>query len=67
LRVIVEKILEYTNSKSKVIWGAIPSSYDDPFVCGDNEKLCSLGWKPQFSLDEGLKHTINWWKKNGKF
>jgi dTDP-glucose 4,6-dehydratase len=23
-----------------------------------------LGWKPAWSLDEGLKHTIEWYKKN---
>ncbi|MCL2520882.1 MAG: NAD(P)-dependent oxidoreductase [Spirochaetaceae bacterium] len=67
LRAIVERIVEFTRSKSKVLWGVVPPSYDDPFVCGDNEKLRSLGWQPQFTLNEGLKQTISWWKENGKF
>jgi len=65
LRQIVEKIREFSGSKSKIIWGAVPPSYDDPFVCGNNEKLRSLEWQPRFSLDEGLKNTIGWWKENG--
>ncbi len=31
------------------------------------EKIQStLGWKPQYSLEEGLKKTIQWWLEKGK-
>jgi dTDP-glucose 4,6-dehydratase len=26
-----------------------------------------LGWKPQWSLDEGLRHTIEWYKNNSEW
>ena len=29
-----------------------------------NKKVLSLGWKPKYSLDEGLKLTINWFNNN---
>lgn len=29
----------------------------------DNSKLKNLGWTPKVSFDEGLKRTINWYKK----
>ena len=27
-------------------------------------RLMSTGWRPKYSLDDGLDHTINWWKTN---
>ena len=27
-------------------------------------RLMSVGWRPKYSLDDGLDHTINWWKTN---
>lgn len=30
----------------------------------DTKKIKSLGWKPNYSLEEGIEKTINWYKKN---
>lgn len=31
----------------------------------DSTKIRSLGWKPEYSFDKGLKATILWYKENG--
>ena len=62
LRTIVEKIAQLTNFKGNILWGAIPAAFGDDLVCGNNEKLKSIGWTQKYSLDEGLKMTIEWWK-----
>lgn len=62
LRTIVEKIAELTDFKGNILWGAIPAAFGDDLVAGNNEKLKSTGWTQKYSLDEGLKMTIEWWK-----
>lgn len=64
LREIVEKIVELTNYKGQVSWGALTAAFDDNVVFGNNEKLKSIGWIQRYSLGEGLKQTIDWWKEN---
>ena len=64
LRYIVNKIAEYTNFKGQILWGAVPAAFGDDLVVGNNEKLKSVGWKPKYSLEDGLKQTINWWREN---
>lgn len=64
LRTIVEKIAELTNFKGNILWGAIPAAFGDDLVCGNNEKLKSIGWKPKYDLETGLIQTINWWREN---
>ena len=66
LRYIVNKIAELTNFKGNILWGAIPAAFGDDLVVGNNEKLKSLGWKSQYTLDEGLMQTIEWWKEHNK-
>lgn len=41
-----------------------PNEFDPPYVVGLNHRLVSLGWKPMFSLDEGLRDTIKWISNN---
>ena len=64
LRYIVNKIAELTNFKGNILWGAIPAAFGDEVVVGNNDKLKSIGWRPKYTLDEGLQQTINWWKEN---
>ncbi len=30
----------------------------------NTSKIKSLGWKPKYSLKQGIEKTINWYKKN---
>ena len=30
----------------------------------NNKKLCSLGWKPNVSLESGIKKTLQYFKEN---
>lgn len=64
LRYIVEKIVEMTSFKGQILWGAIPAAFGDDVVVGSNDKLKSIGWAPQYTLEEGLSKTIDWWKMN---
>jgi UDP-glucose 4,6-dehydratase len=38
--------------------------FNDLRYAVDSKKLISLGWKPKQDWLEGLKHTIEWYKKN---
>ena len=64
LKDIVEKIAQLLDYKGKLLFGAIPANFDEPFVIGCNEKLKNLGWEQKISLEEGLKQTIQWWKEH---
>ena len=59
---MAEKILQATNSHSKILYKPIPE--DDPKVRQPNiEKAIKyLGWEPQVKLDEGLKTTMMYFK-----
>ena len=35
-----------------------------PSLVGTNEKLRSFGWTPKWSLDDGLRATIAWYREN---
>lgn len=66
LREIVKKIAELTGFNGNILWGAVPAAFGDDVVVGSNAKLKTTGWKPQYSLEEGLNKTINWWKQFNK-
>jgi len=57
------KIIELTNSKSKIIFKALPS--DDPKQRKPDITLAkeNLNWQPTIHLEDGLKKTINYFAK----
>jgi len=60
---LAQKIIELTNSKSKII--NLPLPKDDPTRRQPDISLAKKelnGWEPKTQLEEGLKHTIEYFK-----
>ena len=60
---LAKKILELTNSKSKIKFLSLPQ--DDPKQRQPDITKAKrlLNWQPKISLDEGLKKTISWFRQ----
>ncbi|MBU0599645.1 SDR family oxidoreductase [bacterium] len=56
-------IIEFTDSPSKIVYRPLPT--DDPKQrCPNiNKAKTLLNWEPKVSLEEGLKTTLDWYKK----
>ena len=53
------------NTKSKLNFGKIPMRKNELFKVNLNlKKLKALKWKPKYTLENSLKKTINYYKKN---
>ncbi len=59
-----ELIAKLTGFKGKILWNQTPKRpLDAKVLIGDNTKARKLlGWKPKYSLDKGLRITIEYWK-----
>ncbi len=63
IRQLAETILRLTDSKSKIVFRALPT--DDPVQRQPDITLAKqvLDWQPKVALEDGLKETINYFKK----
>lgn len=59
---LAESVLKLTGSKSKLVF--LPLPQDDPMQRQPDISLAqkTLAWKPIVNLEEGLKHTISYFK-----
>jgi nucleoside-diphosphate-sugar epimerase len=66
---IVSKVIKLTQSKSNVNWQAVEGrSWDTERWEADIEKTSkTFNWKPTFSIEEGLKRTVDWFRNNLSF
>jgi nucleoside-diphosphate-sugar epimerase len=63
---LVEKICELMGTRVRPILGAIPDRPMEPTaVARREETFRMLGWSPQTSLEEGLRRTIDWHRRDG--
>jgi UDP-glucuronate decarboxylase len=63
IRELAEKVIELTNSKSKIVFCPLPS--DDPLQRQPNidEARSRLNWEPRIQLEAGLRKTIQYFEK----
>ena len=67
IKEILEKIIELSGLNKKII--SIKNSKNiNVDICVNNKKAKKiLGWFPKFTINEGLKKTIEWYVENEKF
>jgi UDP-glucuronate decarboxylase len=60
---LAEKVLKITKSRSKIVHKPLPQ--DDPVRRCPDITLAKkrLGWQPKTNLDEGLKKTVEYFKR----
>jgi nucleoside-diphosphate-sugar epimerase len=67
LREIVLTVGRLLERPELIRLGALPARANDlPLVVGSVQRAAALGFKPRFDLEQGLAHTIEWWRKNRK-
>ena len=66
LKYFVSKIEGKIGKKANIKWGAIPYRKNEIFDSKANIKKAKniLGWYPNYDISNGLKRTINWYKKS---
>ncbi|MHC1747907.1 MAG: NAD-dependent 4,6-dehydratase LegB [Cellulosilyticaceae bacterium] len=68
IEVLANELIRQINPKASIICDVVrqrPEKSEVNRLLGSNQKIKSLtGWEPQYSLQEGLKETIEWLSNN---
>jgi nucleoside-diphosphate-sugar epimerase len=63
LRTIIDRIGQLLGRSELIRIGAVPpATTDKPFVVADTARLRSLDWAPKWTLDDGLRAAIEFWR-----
>jgi nucleoside-diphosphate-sugar epimerase len=67
IRTVVEILGAITGLPEQIMLGAVQQREGDPArICADVSSLrAATGWSPQYSLEEGLRRTVEWWSTRG--
>lgn len=64
VREVYEKISKIVGVQTRPVWNENLRTQDILRLFGDSEKARKkLGWKPEIGLEDGLKQTVDWWKR----
>jgi len=61
---LVRKVLEATGSKATPVFDASKPAGQPRRNCDNTKAQAKLGFKPQVSLEEGLRRTAEWYRRN---
>src|SRR5256885_6042593 len=68
---LAKKLSGFTGFKGKLVFGSYPPGYpqrpqsqDPAYLVLDNARISKeIGWRPRYTLDEGLKRTVELWNR----
>ena len=62
LLALAERVIALTGSRSRIVFRPLPE--DDPKVRQPDigRARAVLGWEPRVDTDEGLRHTLKWFR-----
>jgi len=62
---LAKQVLRLSGARSEIVFRPLPT--DDPKVRQPNisRARALLGWEPRVELDEGLRQTIEWYRRGG--
>ena len=67
LKDIIYHIADMLDARQLVQLGVRPANHEPPMIVADVQRLRQeVGWKPQYSLVDGLAKTIQWWQSQQK-
>lgn len=67
IRELVETVVRLFGSPSSPVFGALPDRPNEEAEVADRERTQSLlGWIPRWSLEEGLRETIMWYRQHAE-
>lgn len=60
IRALMESVGDMVGNRHLIRFGELPYRQWEPmFICGDNRKLRTLGWSPQYPLQKGLEQVAS--------
>jgi len=66
IRSIVERLVNYTGSQLRPLFGALPGRPGENEVAANTSTASELlGWRANTSLESGLRQTVEWFKAQG--
>lgn len=66
IKEVINKIIQISGKKLSLTFDKSKPSIKFNLTVNINKARKKYGWKPQISLDEGIRKTINWYVKNIK-
>ena len=61
---IVNKIVKHSGKNLTVTHDLTKPSINTKLALNSQKAFDELGWKPEVTIDEGIKKTIKWYKEN---
>ena len=61
---LVKLIIDISNKKIKIKKNTLAPNIKFNLVLDSSKAINELGWKPMVNLNDGIRKTIFWWKKN---
>lgn len=73
-RGVADLVASLTGFREKIVYGSYPPGYpqrsksqDPAYLVLDSSRIANdLGWRPQYTLDEGLRLTVDMWRSELK-